>query len=78
MKITVWRNKRNSNKIIVLKKYRCSHFYWAQYIQTATGKNWMGCIRNRRRFSRITCPTWRPVLEDDYELIKTIEEGGEW
>lgn len=69
---TVWRNKRNKNKLIILKRYDCGHYYWAQYIATPWGRQWMGVVHNRCRFSRIRCATWREVLLEDYD-----KEGGD-
>lgn len=72
---TVWRNKRNPKKHIVLKRYACGHYYWAQYIENIynpDGKQWIGGLWNRCRFSRVTCPTWRPVLLEDYEREEAV------
>lgn len=72
----VWyyRNKRNPNKVIVLKRYECNHYYWAQYIECPNGtKNWVGnTLKNHSRFSRVSRKTWEPVLNDDYYMEKAV------
>ena len=81
MEITVWQNKENRCKFIILKKYECNHYSWAQIMRTIPelpiGKPVNCVFVNRRRFQRVSCAVWRDVLEKDYEKIHTIAEGGD-
>ena len=81
MQISVWQNKENRCKFIILKKYECNHYTWAQIMRTIPelpiGKPVNCVFVNRRRFQRVSCAVWREVLEKDYDKIHTIEEGGD-
>lgn len=72
--ILVFRNKRNENKYIDVKRSKCGHYYIVQYMvfenKDATIINYMGC--RRKRFSRITKRTLLSIIED-YDLCSTKE-----
>ena len=74
--ILIFRNKRNENKYVDVKRSKCGHYYIVQYMifenQDVTIINYTGC--KRRRFSRVSKRTLLSILEDyDFYSTKRIE-----
>lgn len=70
----IYQNKENPNKYIEVRRYRCGHYAWKQFIYNSdTGvKNYTGCSLKRSKkgvWSKVSCDTLAEVLEDDYEQI---------
>ena len=71
MKIRTYRNKRNGNQFIQVKKYACGNYYFRQFMHWETDRgsvtNFMGTKRGV--FVRNGMRTLGPVLRDDYEEV---------
>ena len=73
MKQSIWVNKSNIYKFIILREYKCGHYYWQQFLTTAGGIQYIGTVGNKRRLSRVSCSTWKPVLLEDYVKVTETE-----
>lgn len=73
----LYRNKRNENKYIEVKKSADGHTYYRQFMfwNTDTGsvKNYSGSRTNRGRYHRTTLETLNKIL-DDYVLVESVED----
>lgn len=78
--IRVYRNKRNENKYIELKKTKCSHFYYRQFIKTHNPKlnvtftNYTTYNRRKGKaktglWLRMTKNWMQEALNLDYDLV---------
>lgn len=69
MEIRTYRNKRNHNKYIEVKRTNDRHYMWQQYMywKNAGVKNY-----TLPAFYRIGTATRKDVLDSDYELIEVF------
>lgn len=78
--IRIYRNKRNENKYIEVKKTKCSHFYYRQYIKAynlMTGEMFANYTTYNRRRGKAKTGLWfrmtknwmTEMLEMDYDLV---------
>lgn len=78
MEIKVYRNKRNENKYLDVKKTKCSHFYIRQYMYWKENgvQNFIG--NKKGYFIRTTKSRHLNDLLEDYVLIgKYAYKGGD-
>lgn len=72
MRTYIYKNKRNANKYIDVRRYSDGHYAWKQFIWVPGCKrNYVGCSLKRAHvgtWSRVTKGTLLAVLED-YELV---------
>jgi len=70
MEIKTYRNIRNKNKYIDVKRTNCRHYMWRQRYSYANGiTNFYG--RPKGGFARIGKRFMDVVLNDEYEEIKS-------
>lgn len=73
MSIATYRNKRNPNKFIQVKRYARGEYWFRQFIkvETAWGTviNYMGTHNNSGAFHKNGIRSMRQVLTEDYELV---------
>lgn len=71
MELKTYRNKRNANKFIQVKKYKSGNYYFRQFMHWETERgpvtNYMG-IKNGS-FRRQGMRTLGQVLAEDYEEV---------
>ena len=71
MEIKTFRNKRNHNKFIQVKRYKSGNFYAREFMywETKFGPvtNYIGTKNGT--FCRLGIKTLGPVLRDDYEEV---------
>ena len=80
MERKVYFNKYNIHKIVEVVRYKCGHYYVAQYIfhspeQSASGKevmNYTGTTRNRRCRRRWSVKRVNELLADYVELYQEV------
>ena len=73
-KTQVFQNKRNPNKFIEVKRYKCGHYVWRQFIENEhTGiRNYTGCSIKRTRqgvWRRASRRTIQDTLQGDYKYF---------
>lgn len=71
----LYRNNRNPNKFIELKRYPDGHYVWKQYIVSMFGKNYVGTtIKQCQKgvWRRVTRRTFTQALED-YRLVDVVQ-----
>lgn len=78
MRDYIYQNKRNPHKFIRVRRYRCGHYAWKQFIEnTVTGViTYTGCSLKRSKkgvWHRVSKSTMLEVLED-YEYVFTMPE----
>lgn len=77
MRLYTYRNRRNENKYIQVKRTNCGHYYIRQYMEWTKEENGQDkVIRNytgksKGQYSRVTRKYILNDLLDDYELIFT-------
>lgn len=71
----LYRNLRNTNKYIEVKKSNDGHTYFRQFMYWNTDrgsvKNYNASVTNRGRFHRVRQDTLSQILED-YELVDDV------
>ncbi len=65
--VTTYRNKRNPNKFIQVKRYGCGAYYFRQFMKWGDVINFMGVASGAYRRNGLR--NMRQVLEEDYEAI---------
>lgn len=79
--VKTYRNDRNPNKYVEVKKGNDGHSYIRQYMEWDTEdgkvKNYMGSKTNRGKYHRTTQETINQILEDYTEVIDNETENGE-
>ena len=73
MRDYIYQNKRNPHKFIRVRRYRCGHYAWKQFIENpVTGViTYTGCSLKRSKkgiWHRVSMMTMLEVLED-YEYV---------
>lgn len=73
MTIQRYRNRRNPNKYIEVKRYACGNYYFRQFMRWDTPHglvvNYLGARSNRGVFRRNGIRNMKQVLVEDYELV---------
>lgn len=71
MNIRTYRNKRNGNKFIQVKKYACGNYYFRQLMHWETDRGPVTNFMSTKRgaFVRNGMRTLGSVLRDDYEEV---------
>ena len=67
-KVKIYRNKRNENKYLAVKRYDCGHYYIQGFVywQETGVLNFLGCRGNNGRYGRVTRKYTLDALLEDY------------
>ena len=78
MRDYIYQNKRNPHKFIRVRRYRCGHYAWKQFIENpVTGViTYTGCSLKRSKkgvWHKVNKPTMLEVLEDYKYIFRGIK-----